>query len=352
MLTATANGTAGSFSVQASAAEISTTADFNLTNTNTTPPEIVVRTSTGDDLPNGGSTQLMGNRPVGAASTIKFEISNEGLGPLVLTIPTVASSTNISSINLTFANSSAMLRKGRFQFGEPVRFAAAGVTASVTGPSSVSIPAGGSMDLIVDFSASASGSFAFTLGFFTNDSDEFSYTLSASGTASVPSGLAAVSGSGQSADIGTQFATPLVAIVRDGSGNGVAGINVTFAAPATGPSVSFAATGGTTQTVTTGSDGLARSSVMTANTTTSTYTGGSSFSSYMVTASASGLPGTSFSLSNRRDSAADIQKTKEVIAAFVTNRADRIVSGQPDIVQRLMGGGLGSSVVSMAFRFR
>ncbi|WP_340161687.1 choice-of-anchor D domain-containing protein [uncultured Hoeflea sp.] len=337
-LSVTANATAGAFTVQASVTGITATADFSLTVTNPSPPEIVVRTKTGEDIQNGGGALLPGSRSVGEPSTTRFIISNEGLGPLIISVPSVTASSNITAVGLSFANNSAMLRQYLLHFGEPVRYAAAGVVASVTGPASATVPAGGSVDLIVDYTPSGSGSFNFTLGFTTNDSDEVSFELSASGIASVASGLAVVSGSDQAADIGTQFAAPLVAIVRDMNGDGVGGIAVTFTAPASGPSLSFAGTGSATETVISRSDGTATSSAMTANSITSAYLGGSSFNPYLVTASASRLASVSFSLSNKRDSAADIQKTKEVIASFVTNRADRIVSAQPDITKRLMGG--------------
>jgi sugar lactone lactonase YvrE len=61
-------------------------------------------------------------------------------------------------------------------------------------------------------------------------------------------GIAAVSGSGQSATVGTTFAAPLVVLVKDANGNPVSGANVNF----TGTGLSFA-----NSTVATGSGGTA-----------------------------------------------------------------------------------------------
>ena len=48
-----------------------------------------------------------------------------------------------------------------------------------------------------------------------------------------------------------------------------------------------------------------------------------------------GLTSASFSLTNGRESTADIAKTSDVITTFMTSRADRIVAAQPNIVSRL-----------------
>lgn len=84
---------------------------------------------------------------------------------------------------------------------------------------------------------------------------------------SVPYSISVVSGSGQSANCGSPYANRLVAIVKNASGVGISGINVTFTAPATGPSGTFAGTGTRTETVLTDGSGVATSSAFTANAT-------------------------------------------------------------------------------------
>jgi len=112
----------------------------------------------------------------------------------------------------------------------------------------------------------------------------------------VPSAIAMSSGSNQATPVHTAFAAPLAAKVTDAHGTPVAGVAVTFSAPTSGPSGTFASCSGgnptsTKCTVTTNATGIAISSVFTA----STVAGGP----YTVTASVSGVSTTAgFSLTN------------------------------------------------------
>ena len=109
--------------------------------------------------------------------------------------------------------------------------------------------------------------------------------------------IATVSGTPQSAQVSTAFASPLVALVTDTFGNPVSGVSVTFTAPSTGASGTFAATGCTSNpqtyscVATTNASGDATSSTFTANGTTGTYN---------VAASASGTNTVNFSLTNQQ----------------------------------------------------
>jgi len=101
--------------------------------------------------------------------------------------------------------------------------------------------------------------------------------------------ISATDGSGQSAPTGSEFATLLAATVVDEKDNPVSGVTVTFTAPSSGASGTFA-NGTTTTTASTSYSGLATASAFTANNTAG---------SYAVTATAPGVTGTaSFSLSN------------------------------------------------------
>lgn len=90
-------------------------------------------------------------------------------------------------------------------------------------------------------------------------------------TPAAPSVITVVSGSGQSAQIGQQFAEPLVAKVQDAFGNPVPGEEVTFTAPDSGASATFAGNS-TSEIDLTDANGIATSSVPTANGTGGTYT--------------------------------------------------------------------------------
>lgn len=117
---------------------------------------------------------------------------------------------------------------------------------------------------------------------------------------STPSQLEVVSGTPQSAPIDSAFAQPLAVLVRDAAGQPVQGAAVTFAAPATGPSGSFA---GGQAVATTDSSGLAVSSSFTAN---------SAAGSYTVVASTADQPGTAmFQLTNEVGPAALVEAVSE-----------------------------------------
>jgi len=91
--------------------------------------------------------------------------------------------------------------------------------------------------------------------------------------------VTATAGSGQSATISTAFATALQATVQDSSGNLLAGVTVTFTAPASGASGTFA-NGKATTTAITNSSGVAMAS---------TFTASSTAGSYSITASVAGV---------------------------------------------------------------
>lgn len=80
-----------------------------------------------------------------------------------------------------------------------------------------------------------------------------------------PGFLTVQSGDDQSAQVGADFASPLQAKLVDGLGAPVENATVTFAAPATGPSGTFADGGGLEDEATTDSNGIATSSTLTAN---------------------------------------------------------------------------------------
>jgi hypothetical protein len=101
--------------------------------------------------------------------------------------------------------------------------------------------------------------------------------------------IAATSGTPQSTALNTAFSAPLVATVMMG-GTPVSGAFVTFTAPATGASGTFATSSSYTETDTTDATGIATSSVFTANGT---------IGAVAVTASVAGVTATtSFSLTN------------------------------------------------------
>ena len=111
-----------------------------------------------------------------------------------------------------------------------------------------------------------------------------------------------VSGSGQSATVNTAFSSQLVAIVKDAQGNPVPGVTVTFTAPPSGASGTFA-NSSTSMAATSASNGQATSTTFTANTVAG--------SGYTVTAAAAGITTASFTESNTPGAAAKLAFTTQ-----------------------------------------
>jgi hypothetical protein len=97
-------------------------------------------------------------------------------------------------------------------------------------------------------------------------------TFSLNNTSGPAASITATSGSLQNATISKAFGAPLVATVVDSNSNPVSGASVTFTAPATGASGTFASNSSLTETDTTNASGVATSSTFTANTTAGSYT--------------------------------------------------------------------------------
>ena len=142
----------------------------------------------------------------------------------------------------------------------------------------------------------------------------------------VPATIKATAGTPQTATVTKAFATDLAATVQDASGNAVSGVLVTFNAPTTGASGTFACSANTA--ITNGS-GVATAPTFTANTVAGKYT---------VTASAASLttsPG--YALTNKAGPPASIlatagtPQTATVNMAFATNLAVTVtdVDGNP-----------------------
>jgi len=93
--------------------------------------------------------------------------------------------------------------------------------------------------------------------------------LTYSGTSSATA-IAATAGGGQTATVGTAFKTRLAARTVDASGNPVPAASVTFTAPGSGASGTFAG-GATIATAATGTDGIATAPAFTANAMSGSY---------------------------------------------------------------------------------
>jgi len=251
----TANATAGTYTVTATVSGVSTPANFSLT-----------------------------NLPGSAAS-----------------ITATAGTPQSATVNTAFATQLQATVKDSFGNG------VSGLTVTFTAPGSGAsgIFAGGVN------TATTNGSGVATAAVFTANTTAGVYTVTASvsGVASAANysltnlagaanSIAATAGTPQSATVNTAFATQLQATVKDSFNNPVSGVTVTFTAPGSGASGTFA---GGVKTTTTNASGVATAAVFTANTTAGTYP---------VTASAPGVAtAANFSLTNLTGSAASISAT-------------------------------------------
>src|SRR5882762_1186692 len=251
----TANSAAGGpYNVTASVTGVSTPANFSLTNLAGAPASITATAGTPQSaaINTAFTTQLQAtvrdasNNPA-SGITVTFSAPASGASG------TFAGGANTATTNAQGVATAAVFTANSTAGGPYI------VTASVTG---VSTPA------------------------------NFSLT----NLAGAPSSITATAGTPQSATVNTAFAAQLQATVRDASNNPVNGVTVTFAAPTSGASGTFA---GGINTATSNAQGVATAPIFTANSTA----GGP----YNVAASVSGVAApANFSLTNVVSTAANI----------------------------------------------
>jgi hypothetical protein len=251
----TANTTAGGpYNVVASATG-ATSANFALTN-KTGPAAKVAATS---------------GTPQSAAINVAFG------APLVATV-TDAGNNPVSGVVVTFTPP-ASGASGTF---------AGGVNTATTNASGVATSA------VFTANATAGGPYNVVASATGATSANFSLT-NLTGT---PTTVAATTGTPQATPINTAFTTQLQATVKDAGSNPVSGVVVTFTAPASGASGTFA---GGVNTATTNASGVATAPVFTAN---------GSVGAYTVTATVSGVAApANFLLTNNAGPAATIVAT-------------------------------------------
>jgi hypothetical protein len=250
--TLTANATTGGpYTVTATVSGVATPANFSLTNTAMPPVEAIAATS-------GGSQSAV----VGVAFT----------APLVATVTTNGSPT--SGVAVTFTAPST---------------GASGTFANQTTTETVTTGANGLATSTLTANATTGGPYTVTA---TVSGVATPATFSLTNTAMPPPPVVAItptSGVSQSAVVAGAFAAPLVATVTT-NGLPASGVAVTFTAPSTGASGTFA-NQAATETDTTGANGVVTSTTFTANTT-----GGGP---YTVTATVSGVAtAATYSLTN------------------------------------------------------
>jgi hypothetical protein len=252
----TANATAGAYTVTASVSGVSTPANFSLTNLAGAAASITATAGTPQSaaVNTAFTTQLQ--------ATVKDSFNNP-----------------VSGVTVTFAAPGSGA-SGTF---------AAGVNTATTNASGVATAP------VFTANGTVGGPYTVT-GSVSGVATPANFSLT--NLSAPPASITATAGTPQSATINTAFTTALQATVKDSSNNPVSGVTVTFTAPASGASGTFA---GGVNTAITNSVGVATSAVFTANSVAGTYT---------VTASVSGVATpASFSLTNLAGAPASIAAT-------------------------------------------
>jgi hypothetical protein len=248
-VTAKADTVAGSYSVTASVAGVTTPASFGLTNTPGAPTSVAVVSGSGQSA----------TVAQGFASPLVAVVEDPYGNP-------------VPGVSVSFAAPSS---------GASAALSGATATTGLNGQASVTAKAD-----------TVAGSYSVTASAAGASSASFRLTNDPGAAASV----AVVSGSNQSATVDGAFTHALVVVVEDTYGNPVPGASVTFAGPGSGASASL-----TGSPATTGDDGQA------SVTATANAIGGS----YIVTASVTNVATpASFTLTNTYQTVAKFNQTK------------------------------------------
>ena len=175
----------------------------------------------------------------------------------------------------------------------PPQLADGGSDVTLTVNSATTIPGGQDMEVVIGGVGNASSAGAQELSVATTGDGTPSLSNPFQLVADPATSLSVVAGSPSSGQVGQAFSGPFEVEATDEYGNPVSGVSVTFAAPSSGPS-GLLPTGAfpyglSTDTVTTGSDGIASSDPFTAD-----YWVGS----YDVQATANGLSPVELDVSN------------------------------------------------------
>ncbi len=225
-VTAVANATTGSYTVTASVSGVTPSAGFALTNLGGTGSNLVF-------------IQQPVNTPAGATMpAVVVRVTDNGGNPVS---------------------------------GVTIALSAQGGPGALSGATPVATDASG-LATFSNLSIDKTGAYALQ----ATDGTRFATSTSFVITPGTASNITVVTGSGQSAAVGTPYAAAMKTSVQDAQGNGVPGVAVTFSAPASGASVTFSGS----LTVSTDSTGVAAISA----------TANSQVGSFQVTATAPGTP--------------------------------------------------------------
>jgi len=281
--TLTADATPGQFTVVASSAGL-TSANFTLTNETAVTPGDVTLSS-----PTVGATPVRYTVPFTTSASAGSIPPSGGACPANCTITIVAPNDTTFSSSTSDYGVTANNGHGATVGGVAV--------SAVMGPGSNSVSATNNQAVITLSASTIAGGDQVTVQLSnatnpTTASDSYQLDESTSGdpvvatspdysvTADAATTMNYVSGNNQSTQVGTDFPGPLVVQFFDEFGNPVPNWNVVFATPGGSPTATFAPCAGGNPNgnnnceVASDADGVATSSVLTADGTTGSYQGG------------------------------------------------------------------------------
>ena len=295
--TFTANGNAGSYSVTVSTPGAASVT-LSLTNTMGSPPPSPTQVTPGTVTPSPttaghtGTTYTItfttsASGALGNGATITFVAPNGTAFPATAGDYTVTPTSGSATVGVVATSdvqgpgaNSASTTANEVVITLATASIAADDAVTVTismGTSGVTNPTVAASNYVTDESTSAD----------TNTVSTSTYAI----TAAAPASISAVSGSGQAAFVGQQFANPLVGLVKDQYGNPVDGAQLTFGSPASGASATFTNTTNA-ETDPTDVQGMATTSTLTANNAPGNYTVAAEITTLAITPA-------QFSLTNR-----------------------------------------------------
>lgn len=250
------------------------------------------------DMANVTNPTTPGNDTLSVSTTGDSTPSSSNSYPIAIGPPSQLSvqsgNSQIAQVGTAFA--SALSAKLTDQYGNPI----SGLSVSFTAPTA---GAGGTFanGTSNDVETTNSSGVA-TSKTFTANTQPGGYQIQA-GTANLltaefsltnnpgpPSSMTIAAGNSQTERVGQALATPFEVAITDQYGNDLSGLNVTFTAPASGPSGTFAGSQTNSETDATNGSGVA---------TASSFTAGPHAGSYKVQASVAGLNPVDFSVTNQ-----------------------------------------------------
>ncbi|MFC0081022.1 Ig-like domain-containing protein [Aciditerrimonas ferrireducens] len=243
-------------------------------------------------VPSSSSSSTTSSPCAGASASTTFTLTNLAGSPSSVSV--VSGSDQSTAVGTTF--SAPLVVSVTDQYGNPVSGVAVNFVVEADDGATATFATGGGQASATTASDGEASSPALSAG---TTAGSFTVLAEVSGASAPavfalsdlpgpPATVTAGVGAEQQTQIGTAFPIPLAVTVKDADGNPVPGVAVTFSAPSSGASGTFAAAG-TSVTVTTNSDGVAVAPTFSAN----EEPGG-----YVVEATVSGVAPAVFALVN------------------------------------------------------